>query len=182
MRKWIGQLGSRARLATRRAARKYRWPGLFLLLGLYVVLFVPIVPFRVPCSDGGFRTVSGQVVYPYGEALLRELALLNVDYSVHFGPDHQLQPTSGFDRWIRRLVNWQSGTIRIRLLDWLDDNDVRLASSRAILSLLFEDYGADLDAIPDHVNAILEAGVKGPYLHSDCELVRAVAIDWHGKP
>ena len=111
------------------------------------------------------------------------LVLENVDFSVHLGQRFELEPKTDIERLVDEVLHWQAGSMRIRLGDWLyGENELINASSRAVISLLFEEYGADPDKIPDHIKEMLKAGLEGPYVHADCALVRAVAFDWHKKP
>ena len=182
MRLWIGRPGNRPSHWIRRLVRRAIWPFLFLLVALYVVVFVPIMPYRVSCYDGDIRWLEGTPVYPFTGALLWELAVLKVDYTAHFGLSHVWKPKADMERLADDVLNWQAGDIRVRLFDWLDGNDLDLASGRAVTSLLFEGYGADPDQIPDHIKEMVKGGLtrlEGPYVHTDCELTRAVAFDWH---
>ena len=153
-----------------------------IFLALFIAIYLPIVPFRAPCYDGDFRTVPGTIVNPYKRALLKYFRQLAVDHSVHYGALPALGPAKEPETVFGEIADWQQGTVRITVWDWLDDNDAGQASTWAILSLVFEDYGADLEAIPEHVKEILKAGVKGPYVMTDCALVRAVAVEWRDKP
>lgn len=185
MRLWIGRPGSRPSRWIRRLVRRAIWPLLFLLVALYAVLFVPMVPFRVPCYDGDTRWLEGTPVYPYKGALLWKLDAMKIDYSAHFGPSYEWKQKTSLERLADDVLNWQAGTILIRYLDWLDDNDLENASANAVSSLLFGGYGIDPDDIPDHIKEMVEGGLtrlEGPYVHTDCELTHAVAFDWHKTP
>ncbi len=183
MRLWIGRPGSRPIHWIRRLARRAIWPFLFLLVAFYVVLFVPIMPYRVSCYDGDTYWLEETPVYPYTGALLWELAVLKVDYTTHFGPRYVWKPKTDMERLADDVLNWQAGVIRIRLGDWLyGEDELILANSRAVISLLFEGYGADPDKIPNHIKELLGGELEGPYVHADCALVRAVAFDWHRRP
>lgn len=186
MRLWIGRPGNRPGHWISWLLRHSLWPFLFLLAALYAVLFVPIVPFRVPCYDGDTRWLEGTPVYPYTGALLSELAVMNIDYTAHFGPSYQFKPKTDMERLADDVLNWQAGVIRIRFLDSFDyEDNLENASATAVSSLLFEGYGADPDKIPGHIKKMVDAGLtelEGPYVLTDCELTRAVAFDWHKRP
>ena len=138
----------------RKRRRRRRWPWVLLALVSFGV-FVPWVPYSPVCGD--FRTVEGELSNAFRKAMTVELEDNGVP-SIEIG-----------------------GVILLRSNLWGDQYDWVLRAQRlAIESLLYEKYGTDLDAIPEHVEAF-RIGELG-FNSSNCDLVRAVAIEWETGP
>ena len=133
------------------------WPCVLLAL-VVLSVFVPWIPYSPYCRYDNFRKLEGRLSDSFLESMAVSLEVRDV-------------PFIEID-----------GVIFLRFLDWgYETSKVSLAQILAIRKLTYEEYGADLDAIPEHVKAFLH-GDNDHKEEDDCDLTRAVAIEWETGP
>ena len=116
--------------------------------------FVPWIPYSPSCH---FRKVEGKLSDAFLKAMTESLEGNLVPF-IEIG-----------------------GVILLRFRLWGDQLDmVSKAQDMAIESLVDEEFGADPDAIPQHVEAF-RIGELG-FNSGNCDLIRAVAIEWETGP
>ena len=140
----------------KRRRRRRRWPWVLLALVLFIV-FVPWIPYSPYCRYDNFRKLEGKLSDAFREAMTKMLHAKDVPF-VEIG-----------------------GVILLRFRDWgYQTGFVSIAQDVAIISLVYEKFGADVDAIPEHVKAFRSGDNK--YDERDCDFIRAVAIEWETGP
>ena len=121
---------------------------------VFFAIIVPSTPYSPECN---FRAIEGKLSDAFLEAVRRAMSA-------------------------RRVPFLQIGdVILLPFPEWCCNGDrLREVRNKAVESLLYEKYGADPDAIPEHVEAF-RIGELG-FNRYNCNLIRAVAIEWETGP